>query len=201
MCSLTDVFIFYDLQKLVLLSLKTVFLFSTYFFSNYLQFFVLFLSSFWFRVAWSRCFVWSAWWFFWFYFQFFEFYFKACPAMFFFVFSFFGHAETASGAKNAWFCGVNRFQFNLNYDWGNSVWTKIRLQDCDFFVPMPQFDLNFLQFLFNFLWDFFLSGFPYPCSVHFKSCLLFGQWKFFELCQDLSCYVFSWIVFDHGWFF
>ena len=49
---------------------------------------------------------------------------------------------------------------------------------------------------FNFL--SFQCGYPNSNSsfIHCKLCLLFNYWKFFELCQDLTGYVYFYFVFS-----
>ena len=55
---------------------------------------------------------------------------------------------------------------------------------------MRYFDIAFLFFFNNFFDLIFWNVFHNSFIVRSRSSFLFSQRKFFELCQDLSCYVF-----------
>ena len=77
----------------------------------------------------------------------------------------FGLAETGSGAKSEWFCGVKFFGSNLKVEWENGVWTKIRFLASCFLFTFGNFTLIFTVF-FRFLGsDFYLNSFPNPFIV------------------------------------
>ena len=83
-------------------------------------------------------------------------------------------------------------EFNrLFVSWIASRLTKRCLSE-NSIVVFFTFDFDFLLFFSIYTSIFFLlSAFHNPFVLHFRCSLLFNQWKFFELCQVSSCYVFN----------
>ena len=105
----------------------------------------------------------------------------------------FGHAETGNGAKSEWFCCVKFFRSSFEAEWENGAWTNVRFLASGFLFTCGNITWIFtvypIFYLIFFIWFCQFTRSPSRSSFFVKSMKI--HWI---LRQDLSCYVFCFVV-------
>ena len=97
--------------------------------------------------------------------------------------------------KSEWFCSVKFFHSNLEVQWENGVWTKIRFLASDFLFTYGNFTLIFTVFFQLFGSYFFLNCFSNPFVVGFRPSFLFEPNVYFSLVAHMRHFDIAFSVF------